>query len=290
MTGGTDRPLERSSTPLVRRPRARFVAGRTMQVLAVVGLLIAVVAPVVGWRLVGRFERTLDESLTIVGDSLVTLEDTIALADELIDGVSDGLIATEEALDAAVTSFDDAEALVAELDTLIGEVAPTIENVASAVGDVADVGATIDDVLGRLGDLPFGPDYDPATPLGEELGRIADDLSPVASSLTDTSSELGTLVSGTDDLATEVGALADAVGQVNDDLAGSGVLLDQYLASTRSAQELADTARDDLEGDVALARVLIVVLAIVVALGQIVPYWYGTELVLASRRATPAAG
>jgi hypothetical protein len=68
------------------------------------------------------------------------------------------------------------------------------------------------------------------------------------------------------------------------------VLLDQYLASARSAQALTEETRDDVEGDVVAARIVMIVAALVVALGQIVPFWYGTELVSSAERGVSATG
>lgn len=260
------------------RPSALRRAGRLMQVLAVIGVVTAVIGTFVGWRLVGHTERTLGDSLELVDESLTTLQDTIVVAEQVIASVDVALQATEQALNSVVGSFDGAESVVTSLDDFVGVVAPGVRDVAATLDDLAQVGTTIDTVLGQLDALPFGPDYDPAQPLGVQLEELAAQLDPIADGLTETSAELSDFVDDTGMLQADIDALADAVAAVNDDLSESESLLATYTATTENAQRLAADTRGDLGSDISSARILVVVLGAVFALGQLVPFWVGREL------------
>ena len=272
-----------------RSPRRRLRAGRFMRWLAVFGVLTALGGAITGWQLMGQIDTTLSDSLEITGESLLTLEETIVLADDILGSVDEALVATEGALRAVVDSTDDAAVVITSIESLIGEISPSLTNVESTLRDLSDIGSTIDGVLEQLDNIPFGPDYDPQRPLGEQLDRLADDIEPIVGSLDDAAPSLEGLAASSDDLETEVAALADAIGVVNTELQSSGVLLDSYLDTAQRAQVVAATADDDLGAEMTRARAFLVLAALLVAVGQIVPWWIGNELVQ-SVRELPAEG
>jgi ABC-type transporter Mla subunit MlaD len=272
------------TTPIVPPDRRRRRAGTFMRTLAVFGVLTALGGAVAGWQLMGQIDDTLDDSLEITEETLFTLEETIELADALLDSVDDALVATEGSLLAVVDSTDEAVAVVQSVDELVGEVTPGLGRIEATLRDLSGIGSTIDSVLEQLDDIPFGPDYDPSRPLGEQFELLADDLAPIAESLAGTSEPLSGLADASGDLESELTALAQAVGEVNDELRSSGDLLDAYLLTAQRAQSVAADADADLGAETTRARVFLVLAAVLIAAGQFVPWWIGTEL----RRSTGA--
>lgn len=273
------------TTPIDPPDRRRRRAGTFMRTLAAFGVLTALGGAVAGWQLMGQIDDTLDDSLEITEETLFTLEETIVLADALLDSVDDALVATEGSLLAVVDSTDEAVAVVESVDELVGEVTPGLGRIEATLRDLSGIGSTIDTVLEQLDDIPFGPDYDPSLPLGEQFELLADDLAPIAESLADTSAPLSGLADASGDLESELTALAQAVGQVNVELRSSGDLLDAYLLTAQRAQSVAADADADLGAEMTRARVFLVLVAVLIAAGQFVPWWIGTEL----RRAPGAA-
>jgi hypothetical protein len=106
---------------------------------------------------------------------------------------------------------------------------------------------------------------------------------PIADSLEGAAAELGEFAEGSDALTAELAALAGDVEEVRRQLAGSEALLDAYRVTTADALDLAGTTRDDLGTDLARTRLLIVLLGLTFAVGQIVPAWVGRELLVTSR-------
>lgn len=254
-----------------------------MRWLAVLGLLTSLAGGVVGWQLMGQIDTTLGGSLEITGETLTTLEDTIELADGVLDSVDEALVATEGSLRAVVDSTDDAVGVIDSVDGLVTATRPSLRNVEATLRDLASIGSTIDDVLRQLDNIPFGPNYDPERAFGEQLETLADDLDPIIVALDAAAEPLDGLSTATGELDTELDALADAIGEINVELSASGALLDAYLESAQRAQALAVAAEADLTDDVALTRVFIVLGCLLFAAGQIVPWWVGNELVIAAR-------
>lgn len=258
-----------------------------MRWLAVLGVLTALGGAITGWQLMGQIDTTLSETLEVTEESLVTLEETIELADDMLDSVDEALLATEGTLRAVVGSTDDVVLVISSVDELIGDVTPSLDNVESTLRDLSGVGSTIDGVLEQLDNIPFGPNYDPARPLGDQLERLADDIEPIAGSLEGAAEPLAGLVTSSEDLELELGALADAIGGVNEELQSSEALLDDYLATAQRAQTVAASADADLGVEIAQARVFLVLAALLLAAGQIVPWWIGNELVQSTRDGEP---
>lgn len=271
--------LEHSPLALaVRDARTRHRSGRFMQAIGVAGVVTAILGSIVGWQLVGQVDTTVQGSLELTSETLTTLEDTIVVAADVIESVDQSLAITEETLNDVESSFGQAELVVAEVDVVLESVAGNVDTASTTVDDLAVVGRTIDNVLAQLSSVPFGPEYDPSIPLGDQLQLLADELAPISESLDSTSAELDEFVVRTQDLESDIAALADAVGEINTDLDASEALLDSYLQTARGARDLSDETRADLEGDVRNTRLLIILGGLMFALGQIVPFWVGTEL------------
>ena len=59
---------------------------------------------------------------------------------------------------------------------------------------------------------------------------------------------------------------------------GTTAVIAQARASTDDAQALAQTTLSEIGNQLALTRLLLVIVALAIAIGQIVPYWVGREL------------
>jgi hypothetical protein len=260
-------------------------AGRIMQGVAAAGVLVALVGAVVGWNLVGRVDAAAGDTLVLTGQALVTIEETVAVADDVVASTLVALEAVELALAELVGTTESAQPLLESLAELGTEVAPNLESATETLRSLEEVGGLIDRVLFTLGSFPGTPAYDPSVPLSTQFGRLADDIAPVADTLRDVSDELGPTVESTAQVQLRIAALEVAVRDVREDLARSDQLLSEYSETARGARLVADRTRTGLAGDVTSSRLLVIAAAIVFAVGQLVPFWYGRELV--ARTAVP---
>ena len=93
-----------------------------------------------------------------------------------------------------------------------------------------------------------------------------------------------------DELSSDLAALVQNVAAVRTALGGSADVLEEYRAAAADARDLASRTRSDLDGDLLRTRVLIVILGVTVAVGQIVPFWVGRELLLEPAPSSSSAG
>jgi hypothetical protein len=262
---------------------SRRMAGRVMVGVAVVGVVVSLVGTIVAWQFVGQLSRSSDRSLALGEDALVTLDATLDVAEEVIGAVDDGLEGVVSTLDVVADVVSDTATVSESTAALAGEIAPSIEGIDDALRSLESVTGSIDSVLRQLSSIPFGPRYDPETSFDAAVARLRADLVPIADSLEGAAAELGEFAEGSDALTAELAALAGDVEEVRRQLAGSEALLDAYRVTTGDALDLAGTTRDDLGTDLARTRLLIVLLGLTFAVGQIVPAWVGRELLVTSR-------
>ena len=67
--------------------RTQRLLGRGLQVVAVLGAVIALLGGVVGWRVVGAVDDVAVESTAVTADAMAAVEDTLELAGELVESV-----------------------------------------------------------------------------------------------------------------------------------------------------------------------------------------------------------
>ena len=261
-----------------RSARARRLAGRIMVATALVSLLIAVVATVVLWQLIGAINRASGETLDVTVDALESLESTVELADDLISSTSQSLLAVEETLDSVSGSFEAGSQTVTDVGDVTATAEPALRDAEETLRVLAGVGGEIDGVLVGLSSIPLGPDYDPEVGLEATFGRLADDLEPLPDELAATTDSLTTFESNLAQLQTDVDALSGTIRVLNADLADSENLIADYRANVERAREVAERSQNDLDRDYTLLRLLLLVAAANFALSQLVPLWIGWEL------------
>jgi ABC-type transporter Mla subunit MlaD len=264
------------TSPLDRLDARR--AGAIMQGTAAAGLVVALIGVIVGWNLVGRLDSAAGDTLDLTIEALTTIDNTIAVGDDIVTSTVDALEAVELTLAELVRTTDATQPLLESLGQLGADTAPNLESVADTLRTLERLGATIDSFLQTLSALPGVPNYDPDTPLSVQFGALADDIEPLAETLRETAEQVGPTMDSTAELRDRVAELEGAVRAVRKDLARSDELLSNYAATVSSARVIADSTSAGLGRDVAAARTLIVMAALTFAVAQIVPYWFGREL------------
>lgn len=243
-----------------------------MRLVAVVGLIAAVVGGATGWLLLGRTEAALDASLDLTADTLTALDASAGVAADSVDALSLALRSVEQTSADLDVAFADGEALTRELADLVrGDVAGSIRSVDDSLPGLITVAGTIDTTLGALSSLPFGPSYSPDQSFRASLEGLSDSLDGLPERLVDqadlidaTSTSLGQVGDGVADLALELAGFETTLTQTTQ-------LLDTYETTITDGQALVVASRDDLGGVLVAARIGVVLLAVAFALLQIVP-------------------
>ena len=250
---------------------APTVIGRALVVVAAVGALVGLAGMIVAWRLAGRLQTGVDESLVVAEESLLTTERSIAVIAQVLTDV-DALILTLEATVADTAAA--VESSAAALDSL-ATATPALTTGTVAVRDnierIAGVVDTLESVIGAFGRLPGVPDYEPDESLAAALRRLRPDLDPIIQALTAISSGVAQLDRDAQPLVLDLRNLQTNLGALRTDVSNSRTLLSEYQSTAQRAQRVASDVRTDLGSDLTGTRILIVVAGLLFILGQIVP-------------------
>jgi methyl-accepting chemotaxis protein len=266
---------------LIRVRRAvlnRRSLGRAIMVAAVVAAVTCLVGIVVAWLLVGDLAHTTKASLVLAGDTLETVDDTLDVADSVIQSVDGGVETVQQSLTTMATAVENGAATLEVVADLTANLGPNLEQIDRGLGGLQSTVDVVDGVLQQLSDLPFGPDYDPDTGLAASVQEVREDLQPITEDLANASGPLGELAASSDDALDRLDDLATDLDSIAESLSESRNLIERYRESTAQAAVLAAGTVDDLNRDVWLSRVLILILGVTIAVGQIAPFSIGREL------------
>jgi ABC-type transporter Mla subunit MlaD len=260
-------------------------AGTAMVVVGVFGVVVGLIGIVVGRQMVTELERAVDDSLVLTAEALDSVGATIDVARDVVGTVDDGLATIGDVTVEVAESLDATQRVLARVGTATGGQLPDgLERVTGTLPTLVSAAGAIDDALRLLSRAPFGPDYDPDVAFDDALRPLADALTPIPDQLREMSSDLGELAGSAGALRDSIDRLSGDVERVAGDLAEADVLLDRYATTATEARAVAGRTRTDLGGQSDAARLLVTLLGLAFAAGQIVPLWFGREL-LTRRRA-----
>jgi hypothetical protein len=261
-------------------------------IAACVAAVTCVVGAAVAWRLLGDLQDRSSTSLRLVQRTLQNVDESLRIAQDVTATVGGTLDTVRTSLGTVAAGVGDAGATLDVVADLTEDVAPSLDRVDAALGSLADAAGVVDGALEALDELPVGPDYDAAAGLAFAVQGVRDDLAPIADDLRGATEPLRELSTTTADLGPQLTTLDDDLDALERSLAESTTLLASYRDDTAEASALAADSLDDLDREVTLSRILAVVLALSIAVGQVAPFHIGRQLAatpLPSEDATPGS-
>jgi methyl-accepting chemotaxis protein len=265
-------------------------AARPVRVVGAFGLVVSLLAGVVGWNLISQAERSAGRSVDLSSEALTTLSDTVQTARTVFAGVQDSLATVSTTLGEVTATYRSSDELIRRMTELTGSDLPdSLDEVAAALPGLADVADGVDRALRLAARAPFGIQYDPAVSFGDSVRQLRDTITPIPGQLRSFSGELGTVSASSGGVANGLADLRADLDRVNRDLADAAGLLDRYQATTTDAQDLAADTRGDLRGQARWARMLVVLLGVAFAAGSALPLWLASAPIDAPSSGTPAA-
>jgi len=247
-------------------------APTVLRSIAVAGVLVAIIGTIVIWVFLSDLEDTTDRSLLIGEQAAVTLDDTIDVAEQVLDAVDYGLVTVQSTLSTLDEVLQTTAGVAEATGSLSSTLPESFENIDVALATVERLGETVDSTLSALSGLPFGPDYDPDVPFPDAVADLRSALDPIAQDLTSISTELQNFASGSGDLTSQIDSLQSDVRRTRAALSGTDDLLAEYREATTEAGLLAAETRDQLSGSMTRMRIVLIALAALLALSQFVPW------------------
>ena len=153
--------------------------------IAVAGVLVAIIGTIVIWVFLSDLEDTTDRSLLIGEQATVTLNETIDVAEQVLDAVDDGLVTVAvDTVDARRRAAVDGRPGGGDRFAVGDAARPASTTSTPRWRRWSSLGETVDSTLSALSSLPFGPDYDPDVPFPEAVADLRTALDPIADDLT----------------------------------------------------------------------------------------------------------
>jgi hypothetical protein len=252
--------------------------GRAIMVAAVVAAVTCVVGAVVAWVFLGDLRDRSAESLRLVERTLQNVDESLAIAQDVTVTVGGSIDTLGATLETVAATVGDADAALGAVADLTEDLPPALDRVDSALARLTDAAAVVDGALAALDALPIGPDVPGGSELAAAVRDVRADLGPIAEDLRASTSSIRDLGTRSDELVAELDALQRDLAGLDRSLADSSVLLERYREDTAAAVALAGDSLDDLDREVIVLRVLGVVLALAIAVGQLAPFHIGRQL------------
>jgi hypothetical protein len=250
--------------------------GRVLVAVGVLGIVLSLLGTVVCLRVVASLDGAMGESTRLTADALDAVDASVAVTDRVVGSLAEALASTEVTLGEVAAGVGDTVTVLDATATLLeAQVAGSLQAVEDALPALVDVAAVIDRTLSAASAVPFGPDYDPAEPfddslrsLQEELDGLPEALREQAVLVRDASASLVGVQRGAEAIVGDVAELEEAMREASDLLAG-------YAATADDARAVVEGTTDDLDGDLRLARVLVVALLLTMAAANLAPLAVG---------------
>lgn len=252
--------------------------GRLLQAAAVAAAASLLVGVVVGWRLLGRVERTADDAAQVSIAALDAVDASLAAADVLLAGVRSTVVSAADALNAVVEGAEEVNSAVGAAAELASTTAPAIASARDTLRSLQGVGRTIDATLDALSRLPLAPGYDPDAGFGATVAQLVDDLEPLPAALRASADELEGLAVASADLEEDLAVVGDALERIAAGLEEGDDLLADYREAATDARALATDAAGGLGVDLVIGRIVLMLGGVSLAVLQVLPFRRGREL------------
>ncbi len=262
----------------MRMSRTRL--GKTMVGIGCLGIVASIASIVVGQAMVGQVESSVDDSLVLTDEALHAVSDSITLTNAIVGNIQAGVGSVAATLSTVKDSVDQTSTAIADSNAFIGSSLPdALDAVGSVLPTIESVASSVDSALRALSRAPFGPNYDPDKPFDEAIADLSTAIDPLPGQLRQLSTDFDGLETSSADISSGLADLAVTVVELDKQLTEVSVLVDRYSSTTTNALRLAATSRGDLHASARETRILLVVLGLVFALGQVVPIWLGITLI-----------
>lgn len=264
------RPGNGSSVSKDRR-MGRFLIG-----LGLFGVVATIIGVVVALILLSQTGETLRSSLEVTAQAVNLAEDTVDVAADSLTVAASSLEQVEATTGASVQTFSKMSDAFDEAALIVGSDIPeTIEAVRQTTPVLINTAELLSSTLGALSFL--GVDV-PAEVPAEALRNVDRELVELSASLSSEGVLIADIAGDFEQFSSDAEVIAADMTVASAALARVGDIVEGYRDTSREAVVVIDQAASDLDGQLRLARIMVVLLGLVVIAGQAVPILLGWRL------------
>ncbi|GAB4266069.1 MAG: hypothetical protein Kow0080_06950 [Candidatus Promineifilaceae bacterium] len=273
------------------------IFGGILLFVGISGMALAAAGVRLGRQAVDSLGQTTLDSLTLLGDTLATVEDTLLLAKQTVDDVNTSLDTVSDTAVSVSQTVRQTKPLLGQVSTVVGEEVPdSLESLETAVPDIVAVAGAIDDTLTTLNNFridrsilgiplqfDLGITYQPEQPFDETVAVLGDSIAVLPDQLRSLDIFLTVTSNNLDTISQDLNRLASDLQDVNGRISELNPLLDEYLALTTRLADQNRLVRAQIESQLANLKTAVLIVSVWFGLTQLTTLYLGWEL-LTNRR------
>lgn len=255
---------------------SRSAAGGILVGVGSLGVVVAIVASVVGWQVLGGLQRPLEGTADLTGQTVEALRSSLELTEDAVVILERGLQQTESTTRDLATAFSEAEAVAgATADISEEHVAESLDAVDRVMPTLVEVAGVMDRTLRALSAVPLAPDYRPSQPFDESLRSLQQEVRGLSGDLRDQAALLREGQASLANVREGTAAIADDMQELHTTLDRARGVVREYSATAARAATVVGEGQTGLDRQLTLARMLVVVLGVTLLAAQTVPLGLG---------------
>jgi len=277
----------------------RRLIGLILILVGVSGLTLCYLGAKAAREVADDLATSADGLLETAGDTLATIEQSLEQSRQTVASVTETVEQVRITTADLAYTADDTQPTMDELALLVGEVVPgTITDVQNTIPNIAQTAKVVDDTLRLLSrvkieervpiinydiSIGLGVDYDPEIPFDEAVEDVGRGLDPIAASSGRLESGIRTTGANIALLSQDLTALTGSLEQLNEEISAFRPLLDEYSSLIEDTQRGLTDGQRQLREQLEAAKKAVVIVAVWLSLFQLLPLYFGLELLLGNR-------
>ncbi len=271
----------------------RRLFGILMILAALIGIGIGVGCAVVGPRVVDQVAVTVEDTLTLVSESLTPVEDALVLVKDSLGDVNEGMQSVGQSTVTLANVLTTTRPLLDEVATVTRVDVPTsIEAIQVAIPTIAEVGAAIDSTLTTLSafnfeiPIPFGAplsfdlgiDYSPPEAFDQTILAIGDSLTGLPERMRAVADEIDVANQNLERVGQDISLISQDLEDLEGQLAQVPGLLDQYILLIGDIKSSLQVGQSNILAQFQYVKIALIVAGAWFAITQLAPLYVGWGL------------
>jgi hypothetical protein len=238
----------------------RKLIGILLLLIGLLGVALSIAGIYFSDQIVSALGDGLDSTLKLTADSLVTVEDTLALAQTTIGDVNAGLDTVGVTADDLAKTLADTRPLLDQITQVATEDVPdNIEAMQATIPNMAEVAGVIDDTLITLNafkieesilgidiNYDLGVNYQPTVPFDETVMALGSSLDDMPDQLRSLQPNIETASDNLAVVSDDIYAIADDLAVINGRIAEVEPLLGDYITIVGDINGAVTTTREQV--------------------------------------------
>jgi len=275
----------------------RKLIGFLLLLIGVLGVALSIAGIYFSDQIVSALGDGLDSTLKLTADSLVTVEDTLALAQTTVGDVNAGLDTVGVTADDLAKTLADTRPLLDQITQVATEDVPAnIEAMQATIPNMAEVAGVIDDTLITLNafkidesilginiNYDLGVNYQPTVPFDETVTALGSSLDDMPDQLRGLQPNIETASDNLAVVSADIYAIADDLAVINGRIAEVEPLLGDYIGIVGDINGAVTTTREQVNTQLNTVSLALKIGLIWLGLMQFAILYLGWDLIIGER-------